>query len=180
MTILDYDENTYTQEQIDIFTHRDKSAILVNTIEISHSKLSRTYFLCQDKENNEFEVEDGDGNIRMQLFEAANFQVGQMTQSQDLDTSIDLQLDIVNSEIKKELDNIFSGLNTESIAIITRTYNKIKKGSPINKAKPFEIYTLAVNGGRLGASARTHEFILNTFPSKTYKTTTYKGLLYVK
>jgi len=160
----------------DYFENVNAELIEIDTLEIKHPALSKTYRICRDTENNRFRLE----NDSIVTFTAVNFSVKPIRLDERIEAALDFQIDIVNFELVSELDKIFGKFQTDNLTIVYRTYIKGKLDSPLIAPNYFELKGFNIKDGKLVASATIHEFVNTKFPKRTFDRRIFHGFSFAE
>lgn len=173
---MGYQVEHLTEAQLAYFENKYPEDYAIETLEISHSLLSKTYRICKFQRDIDFMNEDG----VFQTFQAINFNVQKPSFSAKLqDPTLVFQVEVINSDLVKDLDNLFSQITDEKITCIFRVYSMYRTSSPLIGPLYFEESNLSIKNNKLSASAKIHEFINAKFPRQKMIEEKYKGLKHV-
>lgn len=164
-----------TQAQKDYFENISKDTVVIDTLELSHSKFTTIYRICRDKKDNDFRLEDG----TIQTFKSVNLTLSTPKFNNEVNNVLNFSIDIINFEIVQSLDNILKDFNDEKIKIVYRTYEKNNKNYPVIGPLIFETSAFQIKKNSLTISAKTHEFVNLKWPNLRFTKELFPGIVYV-
>lgn len=163
-----------TKEQLEIFTNNKKQQIILQTLQLSHSTFSEDFYIIRDLHDRTLTLENG----LKKDFNAVNFSVKIPGFSQKLDSTLQFQIDVVNSELVSQISKLLDNPSRELIKVVFRAYTDQITSYPIIGPLYFEVDSFSFEKYKLVVNAKIHELIDIKFPLEKYDDR-FKGLKYV-
>ncbi len=153
-----------------IYSSNPRDIEPVETVELSHSRFSETFYLCQDNEENDFKLDDG----TVQTFSPFGFSIVMPStgNQQDLAFVFDNVARLATRELK-------AAIATPDEPIML-TYRAYIKGDQEQHSTPLTLSmtNISVNGKSISARATRADLIRRKFPfgRDIYFDSRFKGI----
>jgi hypothetical protein len=164
------------EAQKEFFVYNNEGKVAIQTLELSHPNLSKTYRLCNFYRDLELTTEDKE----TYTFTAANAQISIPSFSSKLDSTLNFQLDVINMDIIEEIDNIFLNPTDEYLSVVYRLYTDLDSEYPFIGPLRFESKDFYIEKNKLFVNANIHDLINNKVPYEIFTKEVFNGLKYFK
>ena len=159
----------YTNDYLTLMGSPEPTDIIIETLEISHTNFTKTYYLCNYNENFTGDIPSPT------VFEPAGFRITLPTQNESGNETFNLVLDATDRVIIDELELAITTYN-EPIDVKYRPFIFGDSTPQIDNPFTFKLFNVTYENGVVTGTGNLPEFNNYKFPRNVYKLTEFPAL----